>query len=457
MNRMPALPLALVLALAAVQDDPEPGPPERPELLGVGVQRTLRLLSASTAEQPRRVNILFYGQSITAGDGWTRQVTEDLQRRFPHARLEARNLAISGFASQLLVRTTDYDVVPFYPDLVIFHVYGSHGDYEALIRKIRTRTTAEVLMQSDHATSWPEPRTSGNFWTEQKVWDDKMNYFLLPAIAEKYGCAFHPQRWEWARYLKDQGLEPKALLSDAVHLNARGHRLMARLVSRYLVHRPDLPVDPAKDPVRVVKPVWRDGALRVEFDGNRVEAVPGPGVAGEADVLVDGRAPSAFPGCYTITRPTTAPGGWFPSIKHVSWTATPVVETWTARIGGAAPGGKDFTFELRGSVTGPDGAGRGGERFASRSGRVVVEPGDWSFDYAWNVSRKAVPEGFEVSWKVVPLGADRISVEPDADPAPPPVLLASDLPPGKHVLELKALKGRPPPIRELRLYSPPIR
>ncbi len=452
---MPAF--LLVLALAAAQSDPAPAPPEKPELLGVGVQRTMQLLAGSTAEKPNRVKILFYGQSITAGDGWAKLVTEDLSRRYPHARIEARNLAISGFSSQLLVRTTDHDVLPFYPDLMIFHVYGSHSDYDALIRKVRSRTTADVLMQSDHVTEWPEPKASGNFWTEQKAWGDKMNYFLLPAIAEKYGCAFHPQRWEWVRYLKDHGLEPKALLSDNVHLNPRGHRLMAQLLSRYLVHRPELPADAWKDRVRSVKPEWKDGVLRVEFDGNRVEAIAGAGPAGEADVLVDGKAPSSFAGCHTITRATTAPGGWFPALKHVAWNTVPVVETWTARIGGAAPGGKDFAFEVRGSVTGPDGAGRGGEKFVSKSGRVVIEPADWSFDYAWNVSKKAVPEGFEVSWKVVRLGADQISVAPDADPAPAPILLASDLPPGKHVLELRAGKGPPPPLRELRVYSPPIR
>ena len=85
--------------------------------------------------------------AILAGD-WDRakQVADDLRRRFPHANLVVENRAIGGFASQLLVKTAETDLYPFYPDLVVFHVYGSHIEYENIIRRIRERTTAEILM-----------------------------------------------------------------------------------------------------------------------------------------------------------------------------------------------------------------------------------------------------------------------------------------------------------------------
>ena len=38
---------------------------------------------------------------------------------------------------------------------MIFHVYGAHTDYEDIIRRTRERTTAEVLIQTDHVTRMP--------------------------------------------------------------------------------------------------------------------------------------------------------------------------------------------------------------------------------------------------------------------------------------------------------------
>jgi hypothetical protein len=113
------------------------------------------LLATSTPQRRNHVRILFYGQSITV-QAWTKQVEADLRARFPHADLEVANKAIGGFASQLLKRPAEHDLYPFYPDLLVFHVYGSHEDYDAIIKATRSRTTAEVLMQKDHVgAKWP--------------------------------------------------------------------------------------------------------------------------------------------------------------------------------------------------------------------------------------------------------------------------------------------------------------
>ena len=75
---------------------------------GRNIQRTMRLLATSTAEQRNTVRILFYGQSITE-QKWAKLVEEDLRRRFPHANLVVENRALGGFASQLLVKTAETD------------------------------------------------------------------------------------------------------------------------------------------------------------------------------------------------------------------------------------------------------------------------------------------------------------------------------------------------------------
>ena len=205
---------------------------------GQGIQRTMRLLATSTPTKRNHVRILFYGQSITE-QSWSKQVADDIRKRFPNADLEIENRAIGGFASQLLWRTAEYDLYPFNPDLMIFHVYGSHIDYETIIRNTRERTTAEILMQTDHVTAWPPANPSekddkGLWWTEL------MNNTYLPDIAKRHGCALVDVRTGWLQHLRENKLEPNALLKDGVHLNDAGCDVMAKLVSDYLVYRPDL-------------------------------------------------------------------------------------------------------------------------------------------------------------------------------------------------------------------------
>jgi len=127
-------------------------PPENtgdPEHFGFHIQRTMALLENSTPEQQNTVRILFYGQSITEGDWW-KIVRDDLVDRYPNANLIIENRALGGYASQMLQKTAETDLYPFQPDLLIFHVYGSHHAYENIIRRVKERTTSEILIQSDH-------------------------------------------------------------------------------------------------------------------------------------------------------------------------------------------------------------------------------------------------------------------------------------------------------------------
>src|SRR3954454_11677934 len=204
--------------------DPPPPPAADPDALGRGVQRTMTLLATSTPQHRNHVRILFYGQSITEQER-SRAVADDLRRRFPDADLEIENRAIGGFASQLLVRPAEHDLYPFYPDLLIFHVYGANNTYEEIIRNVRTRTTAEVLMQKDHVggkgvQEQPDEKADKGLW-----WDWMMNNRFLPDIAAKYHCGLVDVRGPWLQYLKENKLQPQALLKDGVHLNDHGNYL----------------------------------------------------------------------------------------------------------------------------------------------------------------------------------------------------------------------------------------
>ena len=276
--------------------------------LGRGVQRTMSLLASSTPEQRNTVRVLFYGQSITSQD-WSRQVAEDLRKRFPNANLIIENRAIGGHSSQLLVKTAEADLYPFQPDLVILHVYGSHIEYEKIIRGIRKRTTAEILIQNDHVNKVADLTEEMD---QAKIgfdkWDSFMNHKFLPATASKYNTGFLDQRAAWKRYLADFELVPSDLLRDGVHLNDHGCFVMAQLVNAYLRVNPAVDDGSWKDWVRTFKTGddvnWEKDHLVLEFEGDRIDAVAAPEIA-DADALevwIDGKCPSDIPRLRTFSR-----------------------------------------------------------------------------------------------------------------------------------------------------------
>lgn len=238
---------------------PAPAPVDTSKY-GWGIQRTMTLLATSTPEKKNTVRVLFYGQSITEHKWW-KTVAEDLKARFPNANLIVENRAVGGFASQLLVRLAEHDAYPFYPDLVIFYVYGDHNRYDDIIRNLRSRTTTEVLMQTEHMAVGKDQN-----------WPEMMSTKLLPEIAKKYGAELADVRTEWKKYLEANKLEPQNLLTDAVHFNDHGGFLNSELIKRYLRYDPKLSNDPWKNLVKDIAVgtdvKWDGGTLKIQFEGN---------------------------------------------------------------------------------------------------------------------------------------------------------------------------------------------
>jgi hypothetical protein len=433
---------------------------------GRNIQRTMRLLATSTPEKRHIVRILFYGQSITEQQ-WAKRVEDDLRQRFPHANLVVENRALGGFASQMLVKTAETDLYPFQPDLLIFHVYGAHDKYEDIIRRTRERTTAEILIQNDHVTKpadFTEETDPAKLPPAGKHWDAFMNHNHLPSVAKKYGAELCDQRALWKAYLSENKLEPKALLRDTVHLNAHGEWLMAECVKAYLRYDPKLGPSPAEDWVKtyeVGKDVkWADGRLRLEFEGNRVDAVCQAGTATPAAVRIDGRKPSGFAELYGFTRALTTPEGkWpvkWPVIAPIGSEQPLLIEDWSLAVAKDGQNEKLFTFTLSGSSTGPDGEGRSDARFVSKSGRVVIETNDWNVTYALSLAGiQPVPAKFLVKWQAEPRFLDEfISPQGKVPAVEASVTLAQGLPNTKHTLEISG--GPASPIAAVRIYQPPL-
>ncbi len=450
------LTLTVLLCCAYAQDSyPVPAPPADDSHFGQRIQRTMTLLATSTKEHRNPVKILFYGQSITQ-QKWTNQVADYIKQKFPDADLTIENRAIGGFASQLLVRTSEYDLYPFYPDLLIFNVYGDHTKYEEIIRNVRSRTTAEVLIHSHHVSA--DADTRPDFADDR--WTAFMEQFI-PRTAEKYGCEFMDVHEPWKQYLRTNNLKAKALLTDDVHLNDHGCFVLAEFVKRYLVYRPQFPADPCAMVTTYI--VGKDidfaaGKLTLEFAGNRIDAISARTGDAEAsaDVLIDGRKPSEFPSLYVFTRPTPVLDLW-PAIKRFSWEKPPIVEEWTARVFDANNFAATFKFEVIGSKTGPDGFGESGKKFVSNSGRIVIEPNDWHLNQTCSFKKMQLPENFATTWKVVPMFVDSYSPPKIEDPSREyATVLAQGLSNAKHKLELIAEAGRTIPLKAIRVYRPPF-
>ncbi|MBR4258007.1 MAG: SGNH/GDSL hydrolase family protein, partial [Kiritimatiellae bacterium] len=182
------------------------------------IQRTLNALEKSTAANPARVRMLFYGQSIVE-QGWHTNIVRQLKERYPTAILEVENRAIGGFTSPDLIRTAESDLYPYYPDILFFHVYGSTEKYEAIIRKVRETTTAEIVLWTSHLEKKEaESRES----IEQLLAEPDGRSKAIKDIAARYGCLFVDLRKKWCKMMLETGNTCDVLLRDVIHMRPDG-------------------------------------------------------------------------------------------------------------------------------------------------------------------------------------------------------------------------------------------
>jgi hypothetical protein len=437
--------IAIVLVLAARVDTLAPAAEVANPSVAF-IQRTMHRIANSTPENPATVRFQFYGQSITA-QAWTGLVSEDLAQRFPSVKFTFHNPAIGGFTSPALIRTAEHDLYPWYPDILVFHVYGPVDKYEEIIRNVRARTTAEIVLWTSHLSAAE---------TLDKHPDDDARSVAIRALAKKYDCLLIDVRRKWIAHVQEHHLEPKALLNDSVHLNQQGVKLMASFISSELLPAPgfattaqagtviDIPLDsPA---------VTRSAAgdLTLAFTGNRVVAISGTHGEGFADILLDGEPLDARPELWAVTRPSRGPKIWMPAIKQVCFEKAPLAEDWTLTcLSDSTPDAKKVHFKVSGSLTGDDGEGFSTERFVSSSGRVVIEPDDWHLVWSLGYKKLTLPENFQVTWKTYPLFTARYQ----SQPAGAETVLVQNCAPTTHTLLLKGAADKLG-ITGFRVYAP---
>lgn len=451
----------LLLSAASLRAELLIQPPFEPDPEQLAyLQRTLTLLKTSSPERPNPVRVLFYGQSITQ-QSWWKDVADFLRTTYPHAQLTIENRAISGMQAAALARAAHADVIPFQPDLIIFHAYGYESGMDQFLSTIRSQTTSEILLQGDHIydTNWVHEETDPTRVPESDFWPYR-NYVWMPRLAKQYGACFVPVRSAWKRYLLTNGISERPLLTD-VHLNADGNKLLAGLITRYLEPREFHPAqDPWVNPRVSTLPLgeafrWESGVLEAEFTGSQITAIYDHTAAAPLRVEIDGRDPATFSELYGTTRVSPVHFFTWPAILWVKHLVPLVDEEWTVRPLEMSLLGERFTFEVSGSVTGYDGTGTNQTRFTSKSGRVVIDPGDWNLGIAVYFSGSKPPPGYQATWRTVRQFRQELRpvsvAEPLREVSDSIAIGLTDRP---HRIRLIATDGIGGGIRALRVFSP---
>ena len=353
---------------------------------------------------------------------------------------------------------------------MIFHVWGGveSGHQEKIIRRIRERTTAEILLWTSNLR-WPNtvppdgdpghPDVLAKDAQDQAIWD------LYQRLGDELHCEVADVRTGMQNYLKQHSLVVKDTLHDTVHPNKLGNFLIAELVKPHLRNRPDLPVKQSGSCVEEIsiadERVKRnqDGSISLTFGGNRIDVIAAPVVSGaSARVLIDGKAPSTFPELYYHARPSLTPVAGRPAFNRIDHQAPLLVETWTARILECDVEADVLQYEISGSKTGFDGIGDHKKRFVSDSGRVIIEPGMWMVNWSLRYRKQTLPADYKVTWETKPLFVDTWEAPRQFDPireSTRTTTLVQGLENREHTLTLPLLGETDSlPIAAFRVFRP---
>jgi len=465
---------------------------------GTNISRTLNLIGTSTSQHKKKVKVLVYGQSISK-QPWDTLVFRNLAQRYPECEFDTIDLAIGAAAAQILINPTDIDVVNFYPDIIIFHVYGANDltGYLGIIQKVLGKTTAEMAIQTDHFgtvadldifVEYGGPDTFPNydsikaqlpFADDGFGWSSYMSMDCLPSYAKTYNLELIQNRVEWYKYITEYRSvipTPAVLTLDSTHLNAWGQYLEANVVIPHLYYK-GFPTDPeSREQSYVIgKDVdFVNGVLSLKFAGNRAELIPDVpnGNYDSAAINVDGIPPSTYagiPGYYNHTRANVIPGYDWPwqtmAPMKIGYNTKLIDEEWTITITKVnSEPNRDFNFTVSGSITGPDGSGETTKDFTSNSGRVVILNAWWmganSNGAEWvypDATLDTIKPGYTMKWSVVNNFIDTYKPTDIADTTKEnSVLLFSGGTNADHTMTITAGPKGTVPIKEIKVYRPPF-
>jgi hypothetical protein len=205
--------------------------------------------------------------------------------------------------------------------------------------------------------------------------------------------------------------------------------------------------------------VGTKGKLTLAFDGNRIDITTFVhlGDLGTARVLIDGKKPSAHAAAYAATLPSSTPIDYHPAIMHVVLGDNVIAETWTLTAHDINDDGTEFAFDVKGSVTGPDGSGTHKKPFVSDSGRIQIHPDQFTFAAGIRRAKRPLPEQFDVTWQVYLMGLDELKPENPFKPGlVPRQTVIQGIANGPHTLEIVLNEDGPVPIESVTVHRPSL-
>lgn len=439
------------------------------------LSRSLSLLARSRVDRTNTLRIAFYGQSFIQPVWWTNLISS-VQRSYPNTHLVATNLAFDRHQSPQLVRLAESTVYPFRPDLVVLMITGDHHQLRRLVKSIRERTSADVMLLNEPLRlkdSLDEPVLASDFGPEPKFYRPTPQIFMpflnnnwLPYVADELEVAFVDIRGGWKSYLKANRLESSSLLPDNTRLSDQGNHVMLGLLKPWFECPVSLNLDDPWDGERVSTYrvprdlEWKKGTLRLEFLGNRVEVLVSSGATNPIPVTLDGGAPTAQPGVRIHGRSSSFPKTEVPMLLRVGSFAIPLKEEWVAKVSEISTntGSVKFKFTVEGSVTGFDGEGTSDLEFLSKSKRVQIQPEDWNLEFLQRFFRVSLPSQLEVRWSTLDQGVDSLGASMEVGGEGEWVVpVATGLTLGRHVFEVKANDVDQSKILGIRVYRPALR
>ena len=246
---------------------------------------------------------------------------------------------------------------------------------------------------------------------------------------------------------------------------------MAGLIKPYLYYNPTIVAD--IDSLLTRYCVGRDidftgDTLTLSFSGNRVDVLTATSGFSEADsarILLDGKKPSEFQGCYFTTRPYNSSGTSWPwelsGMIRVQHTAPWVNEEWTCIFKEAEEPYSDFSFSISGSVTGYDGTGKASLDFISDSKKIIIkagdaeEGGDWHLKRSFKVLKTRVNPGDTIQWMTYSVCTDLyIPGQMTQQSVENVTTLFQGVENTRHTLQIIRSGESKPPIKEIRVYRP---
>jgi hypothetical protein len=392
------------------------------------------------------VRILIYGQSISVQEWW-KDVKTYFEKKYPTAKFNIINKAIGGFSSERLKITALNDIASFYPDLILFHDYGNEPDYEKIIRIIRSNTTADIAIQTDHMAG------------QSQEWHDLHSNVWMPELCKKYGLALLDIRKYWKLYLEKNNLQIKDLLVDGVHLNDHGNYLMASIIKNYfdnLSYR-GVPGERIKTLKRGKDFSVKKDRIALSFTGNRVDVQTDAAAKGTTiSVAVDEQSLKMNKGCYFYTRPALQSNKSF--LTRIGFLIAMELsdkvgeEDWSLNIISIDSVKQQIVYALKGSVTGEDGTGNSSELFTSESGKITIHPHSWFIrrskgdfgQFTW------LQPGDVLQWQTRTMCHDNVALSPSTTQT-----LFQGISNTKHGLKITGKGAKH--IKEIVVYAPVLK